>query len=348
MVLHLLRALFVLLMAGVGWFFVAHSARPFGEYTWLAMTFTLVISVFIISIDILSPRRKLAVISGTFLGLLVGITIAWALSFAVQLAIDQFWHMSDDTRKKALVDFSNVTIGVICCYLAISFILQTKDDFRFIIPYVEFSKQLRGARPYIVDTSVIIDGRIMPLIDTGFIDSKLIIPKFILTELQQVADHSDRLKRNRGRRGLEILNKIQTNHKVEVIVYEWNPQDPKADMVNDERLMGVARDLNGRLLTNDYNLSKVAQVRGIETVNINDIATALRPIALPGERIMLKIVKPGEDPTQGVGYLDDGTLVVVEQARARIGQVVDVVITNSLQTPTGRIVFGKIVEEKIA
>jgi uncharacterized protein YacL len=344
MVLHVLRALFVLLMAGVGWFFVAHSAQPFGDSTWLALTITLVIAVFFVCVDILAPRKKLVVFSGTFLGLIVGVVTAWGLSFAVSLMVDQWAPITDKLKQAAFKDFVNILVGIICCYLAISFVLQTKDDFRFIIPYVEFSKQIRGARPLIVDSSVLIDGRVVALLEAGAIDTRMIVPRFILAELQLVADQSDRLKRSRGRRGLEVLNKMQTAPKADVVLYEWHAHGVEPQ-TNDERLLSLTKELGGRLLTNDYNLSRVALVRGVDVLNINDIAAALRPVALPGEKLSIRLVKPGEEPTQGVGYLDDGTMVVVEHGRAHLHQEVQIVVTNSLQTPTGRMLFGRLDED---
>src|SRR5688572_6780444 len=183
MVLHVLRALFVLLMAAVGWFAIKHRAQPFGDYTWLALTLTLAVAVLFICVDILSPRRKLAIFSGTILGLLVGVFVAYGLSFVVDMVVDQYvtqipepsfaasaterqqYQILQD-RRAALIIFINIVIGMVCVYLSISFILQTKDDFRFIVPYVEFAKQVRGARPILVDTSVIIDGRIVDIAET--------------------------------------------------------------------------------------------------------------------------------------------------------------------------------------
>lgn len=342
MVLHVLRALFVLLMAAVGWFFVRHNARPFGDYTWLALSFAVSLAILFIFIDIISPRKKLAIFSGTILGLLVGLFVAYALSFVVDMMADQYLKL-DRHRAEAMVQFTKLCIGVTCCYLAVSFILQTKDDFRFIVPYVEFARQVRGARPIVVDTSVIIDGRINEIAETGFIESRLIVPRFVLQELQTIADHGDRLKRQRGRRGLDVLNKLQNNRRVEVILYDWTGHaSPEAEEGADQKLLALSKELNARLLTTDFNLSKVAQVRGIDVINLNDLGNALRPNVLPGERMRVRVVKPGEDTTQGVGFLDDGTMVVIEQGRAHLNQEVEFTVTNVLQTAGGRMIFGRI------
>jgi uncharacterized protein YacL len=361
MVLHILRALFVLLMAAVGWFFLKHTAQPFGAYTWMAMSITLTLAVLFICIDILSPRKKLAIFSGTILGLLVGLFTAYALSFVVDMVVDQYVtrlpepprsdastaehtrYASLKERRDTVILFANVVVGMVCCYLAISFILQTKDDFRFIVPYVEFSKQVRGARPIVVDTSAIIDGRLLELADTGVLESRLIVPRFVLHELQLVADHGDKLKRNRGRRGLDVLNKLQSNRKVEVILYDWTGHaSPEETEDTDQKLLALSKELNGRLMTTDFNLSKVAQVRGVDVINVNELAGALRPTVLPGERLHVKLVKPGEDPSQGIGFLDDGTMVVVEHGRPHLNSDVELTVTNVLQTSSGRMIFGRL------
>ena len=348
MLLQFLRALFVLLMAGVGWFFVNHRTRPFGDATWLTLSFTIVVAVLFVAVDILSPRKKLAVFSGTFLGLIVGIAVAYALSFVVELLLDQYLPRLRSPmvkeQREAISLFVNIVIGMVCCYLSISFILQTKDDFRFIIPYVEFSKQVRGARPILVDTSVIIDGRILDIANTGVIDSRLIVPRFVLNELQLVADSADKLKRNRGRRGLDVLNKLQGSKRVEVIIYDWTGHSSPEAEGADQKLLVLAKELNARVLTNDFNLSKVAQVRGVDVININDLANALRPVVLPGERMQVRVMKAGEEPSQGVGFLDDGTMVVVEGGRSHLGDDVELTVTNVLQTVTGRMVFGRLAE----
>jgi uncharacterized protein YacL len=363
MILHILRALFVLLMTAVGWFFLKHRAQPLGDMSWIALLIAIVVAIVFVVIDVASPRKKLAIFSGTILGLLVGLFVAYGLSFLVDMLVDQYVTRLPEPstlttakeretystlleRREALIMFINVTIGMVCTYLAISFILQTKDDFRFIIPYVEFRKQLRGPRPILVDTSAIIDGRILDIAETGFIESRLIVPRFVLQELQMVADNGDKLKRNRGRRGLEVLNKLQGNRKVEVIIYDWTPQaGTHQDLVGaDQKLLALAKELNARILSTDSNLKQVAQVREVEVVNLHELASALRPVVLPGERMTVKLVKPGEEASQGVGFLDDGTMVVVKDGRAHLNEEVEFTVTNVLQTTTGRMIFGQIGE----
>ncbi len=242
-------------------------------------------------------------------------------------------------QKRALV---TLLLTVVCCYVCISLLLQTKDEFRFIIPYVEFSKQVKGGRPLVLDTSVIIDGRIADICDTRFIDTKLVVPRFVLQELQSVADSSDKLKRNRGRRGLDMLKRMQNNSKVELQIHEANLPELREVHKVDERLVVLAKSLGARVVTNDYNLNKIAQLQGVEVINLNELANSLKSVALPGEAMTVRLVKPGDQVGQGVGYLEDGTMVVVEQGRSAIGQEVAITVTSVLQTPAGRMIFGRI------
>jgi uncharacterized protein YacL len=242
-------------------------------------------------------------------------------------------------QRKALVA---LLITVLCCYISVSTLLQTKDEFRFIIPYVEFSKQVKGSKPLVLDTSVIIDGRIADICDTRFIDTKLIVPRFVLQELQSVADSSDKLKRNRGRRGLDMLKRMQNNNKVELVMHDANLPELREVHKVDERLVVLAKVLGARVVTNDYNLNKIAQLQGVEVINLNELANALKSVALPGEMMSVRLVKAGDQIGQGVGYLEDGTMVVVEQGRSAIGQEVTITVTSVLQTPAGRMIFGRI------
>jgi uncharacterized protein YacL len=275
---------------------------------------------------------------------MVGLAIAYGLSYATEMLVDQALTNAslDPERRRSIITFINLALGVSCCYLVISLILQTKDDFRFIIPYVEFTKQTKGARPMLVDTSVLIDGRISDIASTGMIESQIIVPRFVLEELQAVADSADKMKRNRGRRGLDVLGKLQNNKRVDVILYTHSTREEDAAAPVDQRLMDLTKELNGRVLTTDYNLNKVAQLRGVDVININDLANALKPVVLPGERLVVRLVKAGEEAGQGVGYLEDGTMVVVEHGRSHLNEEVEFTVTSALQTSAGRMIFGRI------
>ena len=345
MILTILRGLFVLLMAAVGWSYIKDPNTQIGPYTWLALAFAVAVGVLIVCVDILAPRKKLSLFSGAFFGLLVGISIAFALSFVTPLIIDQYEFMTSQAlptkTRDAVITYINLLVGTVTCYLAISFILQTKDDFRFIVPYVEFSKQTKGARPILLDTSVLIDGRISDIADTGVIESQLVVPRFILQELQAMADSADKLKRAKGRRGLDMLHDLQGNPRVELVHYDSSGREDITIGPVDEQLMRLAKDLNGRVMTTDFNLNKVAQLRGVDVINVNDLANAMKPVVMPGERMRVRLLKAGAEPGQGVGYLDDGTMVVVEQGRNHLNEEVEFTVTNTVQKSAGKMIFGR-------
>ncbi|MBN2316959.1 MAG: TRAM domain-containing protein [Sedimentisphaerales bacterium] len=294
-------------------------------------------AVFVLLLDVLTPKKQLSALAGVFFGLLVGILISWALAPVVDMIKDTY---SINVNPAGIAAIKWV-LGICVCYLTISIIMRTKDDVRFVIPYVEFAKQTKGARPLILDTSAIIDGRIVDLCQSKLFDAPLVVPRFVLNELQLIADSADKLKRNRGRRGLDILNKMQTDPVIDVEIDDSVLAEVEEVKGVDQKLMMFSKAFNGRLATTDYNLSKVARVREVDVVNINDLANSLKVVALPGETMEVKIIKPGEEAEQGIGYLDDGTMVVVEGARNKIGRELIISITSSLQTSAGKMIFGK-------
>lgn len=294
-------------------------------------------AVFVLLLDVLTPKKQLSALAGVFFGLLVGILISWALAPVVDMLKDVY---SINVNPAGIAAIKWI-LGICVCYLTISIIMRTKDDVRFVIPYVEFAKQTKGARPLVLDTSAIIDGRIVDLCQSKLFDAPLVVPRFVLNELQLIADSADKLKRNRGRRGLDILNKMQTDPVIDVEIDDSVLAEIEEVRGVDQKLMVFSKVFNGRLATTDYNLSKVARVREVDVVNINDLANSLKVVALPGETMEVKIIKPGEEAEQGIGYLDDGTMIVVEGARNKIGRVLIISITSSLQTSAGKMIFGK-------
>lgn len=258
---------------------------------------------------------------------------------AYESALEAFNRYSIHIKTIQMI---KLLLGAVSVFMCVSFVMQTKDDFRFVIPYVEFTKQTKGARPLLLDTSVIIDGRIADIADTRILESEMIVPRFVLAELQAIADSEDKLKRNRGRRGLDVLNRLQSSEKIEIRLMDAHVAtvDDAADV--DAKLVALAKHLDGRIVTNDYNLNKISQLRGVDVININDLANALKPIVLPGETMTVKIIKPGEEAGQGVGYLEDGTMVVAEQGRECIGKEVTIIVTSVLQTSAGRMIFGRL------
>ncbi len=338
-----LRLIFVFVAVGVGTLFLPSrvgtlSLPPPGAVdssSWLPFMIisgVLLLAAGVISIDIFFERKRIELISAVYFGLLVGMLLTILLSIGLNpLLVDM-----PATQKGAIT----LMLAVILCYGCISLLIQTKDDFRFIIPYVEFARDLKGVRPFVLDTSAIIDGRIADLADTSILDSQLVMPRFVLLELQAIADSSDKLRRVRGRRGLDILNRLRTHEKIDFVLYDRELPEFAGQPV-DMKLVLLAKHLDGKLVTGDFNLNKVSRLHNVEVININEIAKAIRPQFLPGEAFQLRVVKQGEGHDQGIGYLDDGTMVVVEGGRDRIGKTIPVTVTSTLQTQSGRMIFTR-------
>lgn len=340
MLLYVFRAIFIVIILAVLFVNISSPAisgetgrADFYAILWSGLGLALVAFL----VDILTPKKSIAALAGVFFGLLVGIFISWALAPVLDMVNDIYKMGLSEIAIQAI----KWMMGICICYLVISIVMRTKDDVRFVIPYVEFTKQTKGARPLVLDTSAIIDGRIADLYHSRLFDAPLIIPRFVLNELQLIADSSDKLKRNRGRRGLDILNKIQSDSGIDVEIDDTTIPEVEEVKGVDQKLIVFTKNCNGRLATTDYNLSKVAQVREVDVMNINDLASSLKTIALPGEAMKVKIIKPGEESDQGIGYLDDGTMIVVEGARSKIGRELVISITSSLQTSAGKMIFGK-------
>ncbi|MGQ0636134.1 MAG: PIN/TRAM domain-containing protein [Planctomycetaceae bacterium] len=334
MLLLVIRILFAVVSAGAIAAFVSAESPPppmiVQEHRFFSFLVLLAITQFVTFIDIIIPRKRIEIVSAVYFGLLVG----FLLSYFTNLALGPVITPGFEGTVRLITN-------LIFPYLCVTLLLQTKDKFRFIIPYIEFAKEVRGGRPYVLDTSSIIDGRIADVIDTKIIDSPLIVPSFVLQELQDIADSSDKLRRNRGRRGLDVLSKLQSNPHIDVKLHEVRPEEGKG-MTVDQRLVELAKSMGGCVVTNDFNLNKVASVQGVDVINLNDLANSLKPRYLPGERLSIKIIKPGEAPGQGVGYLDDGTMVVCEDGGGMIGREAEIVVRSVLQSSAGRMIFGRL------
>ncbi len=330
--LFILRCVFVMILIGLGVFVLRADEFPHtpGWLAWMTLLIPAAIAAAVIGADVAVRRKQLDVITSVYFGLLVGLFLAYMVGLAlIPLPMAEF-------PRQVL----NITLSVIFSYVCISLLLQTRNDFRFIIPYVEFSREVKGSRPFILDTSVVIDGRIADVVETRVFDTQLVMPRFVISELQAIADSSDRLRRSRGRRGLDILNRLRANPEVDLNIHDHDLPEYAGQSV-DLKLIALAKHLNGYLVTNDYNLNKVARLHGVPVINLNDVANALKPVFLPGETVQVRIVKPGEEAGQGVGYLEDGTMVVVESGRDHIGEEVAITVTSVLQTSAGRMVFGR-------
>jgi uncharacterized protein YacL len=338
MLLWILRGFYLALILGVGLIVLGNYPETADISSKLMGMFgVILVGVLIMLADMRIRDKQITTLSAVYFGLLVGLLIGTVMATALDPFLSDWF-----ARVPRRTETFKLLITIICCYISISVLLQTKDEFRFIIPYIEFSKQIKGQKPLVLDTSVIIDGRIADICDTRVIDNKLIVPRFVLQELQAIADSSDKLKRNRGRRGLDVLKRLQSNSKVDLQMHEANLVELRDVGRVDERLVAFAKVLSARVMTNDFNLNKIAQLQGVEVINLNEVANSLKTVALPGEGMMVRLVKAGDQLGQGVGYLDDGTMVVVEQGRQQIGQEVAITVTSVLQTPAGRMIFGRI------
>jgi len=335
MALIIVRCVFVMVAIALG-FQLSNSALVIGEgkqmLPWLGFLGVMVVAAGVLAADITMRRKRLDTITAVYFGTIIGLF----LTYVFRLALTPLFPTSD----RWLSDWLGMALATIVCYSCISILLQTKNDFRFIIPYVEFAKEVKGLKPYVLDTSVVIDGRIADIVETRVIDNQLIMPQFVIAELQAIADSNDKLKRNRGRRGLDILNRLRSDPKVDLMIYDRDLPEFAGQPV-DQRLVLLAKHLEGKVVTNDYNLNKVAKLHNVGVINLNDIANSLKPVFLPGEEIEVRIVKAGEEAGQGVGYLEDGTMVVIEGGRDHISQQVMAVVTSVLQTSAGRMVFGR-------
>ncbi|MGC4080980.1 MAG: hypothetical protein QM736_02405 [Vicinamibacterales bacterium] len=323
----------VLIVAAVAYSAALLQPLPVGLVANIA--FAVVLSGLVVAFETRLRDTPPTRVLGALLGCAIGLTIARAIEGGLFFA--------DSTDRK--VEFLHSFLVIVLPYLGL--VLGARNG-EWLEParLLALFRNTGAQRRYkILDTSVIIDGRIADVCDTGFIDGTLVIPQFVLKELQLVADSGDSLKRNRGRRGLDILQKIQKMAGVEVIISDMDfPEVKEVDL----KLIELARSLEGKIVTNDFNLNKVAQLRGVSVLNVNELANSLKPVVLPGEIMKVFILKEGKEYNQGVAYLDDGTMVVVDNARKMISKTIDIVVTSVLQTTAGKMIFGRYIEPGMA
>lgn len=270
------------------------------------------------------------------LGLIIGLVVAYLINIYIQ-----------DISLPIVSQVVPIFLTVILGYLGFQVGFRRREEF---IGLIQVSRKERDkkklpeeeslyqSKPKILDTSVIIDGRIADICQTSFLEGPIVIPQFVLGELQHIADSSDVLKRNRGRRGLDVLNRIQKDLPVKVEIFEGDFEDIQEV---DSKLIKLAKEMNGVLVTNDFNLNKVCELQEVPVLNINDLANAVKPVVLPGEELVVQVIKDGKEEKQGIAYLDDGTMIVVEDGRNYIGKRIDVLVTSVLQTSAGRMIFAK-------
>lgn len=344
MLVRLIRVGFVSLMLIVMLLYVLGISEKAGDLEvgfakrwWVPVLTALVLAGVFLAIDLFTPRKKISMISGVVFGLMAGLMAAWVFSTVIDLVV-QSWDLNTTTSAGAIVSAIKVLLGVSLSFLGITMVIQTQDEFRLVIPYVEFAKQMRGPLPLVLDTSALIDARIADIAASGLVQQTIVIPEFVIEELQLLADSRDRMKRNKGHRGLEIVSKLQRMNAVDVMI-DGSPVQKKAV---DLALIELCTRMPGMLVTLDIALSRIATIQKIPTLNINDLANALKPVVIPGKMIHVELIKPGEQHGQAVGYLPDGTMVVAEDGYPYIGQARDLVITSSMQTAAGRLLFARV------
>ncbi|MFM7520659.1 MAG: PIN/TRAM domain-containing protein [Planctomycetota bacterium] len=336
MALIILRGLFVMVSLGIAvLMFGSEGIRNYPSWVPFAVLLAMIaIPAAVIGLDTWIKRKDLTVITAVYFGMLVGIF----LTYVAILALTPI--LPTGPNRWPIVDWLPMILGMILCYSCVSLLLQTRNDFRFLIPYVEFARDVQGMRPNLLDATAIIDGRIADLAEAGVFESRFVVPSFVVDELQSAAESTDKQRRLRGRRGLDILTRLRARESIDVEVLTPD-NEVAAEGSDDARAVAMARRLGGRIITNDPNLVKIAALRSVQAINVNDVAMALKPTYVPGDSFHVRLVKPGEEAGQAVGYLEDGTMVVVEGSRDQIGRTVPVSVTSTLQTTAGRLVFAR-------
>ncbi len=324
------RVLFVVFFIVLGYLSEFQWLFPFPlpHGPWIGAGIGLCFAVLVLLIDAFfkkfTVRNILSILVGVALGLLI---------HHLFMSVAHYAQIPETILQQI-----GILSAVMFSYLGAVTILRGQDEFNLLIPFIKLEGKGAGEEIILLDTSVIIDGRIADIAETHFLSGRLVLPRFVLKELQLIADSSDPLKRNRGRRGLDILNRIKKNPHLEVKIHEMD--FPEFSTV-DAKLVKMAQVTGAKVFTNDYNLNKVAELQGVKVLNINELANAVKPVVMPGETMQVKVLKEGKEHDQGVAYLNDGTMVVVDNGRRRIGQTINVVITSVLQTQAGRMIFAK-------
>jgi uncharacterized protein YacL len=326
MTLHVIRIFFIFISIIIG--FQIGSIK---DYPLQGAAIGLIAILILIAAEAAIRRISVRGLSSLVFGLILGLLMAKVVGDILTLL----------PLEQSVIELTRVVLTIFFCYLGSVMSLRGRDEFNIVIPYVKFKRQDQREDRVLLDTSAIIDGRIVDIYKTKFLEARLIVPRFVLQELQQIADSSDPIKRQRGRRGLEMLQTIQKEAHIDVKIHEEDMPKP-GDA--DTKLVNLAKILEAKIVTTDFNLNRVAGLQGITVLNVNELANALKPIVFPGEDMQVRLIKEGKEYNQAVGYLDDGTMVVVEDARRMIGQVVKVLVTSVLQTQAGRMIFTKLVK----
>ena len=296
------------------------------------LAISIVIASIVGAVDLLTRKKKIGAVIAVFFGIAAAMLATAAIGSLFDLLASLY---EIDAR---ITSASKVLLGIGLAYLAVTTILQTQDDFRLVIPYVEFAKQIRGSKPLILDSSALIDGRIVDVAASALVQSPIVIPRFVVLELQKLADSADKLVRTKGRRGLDMVTRLQRLGTVAVSIDEL----PVPGKTVDQMLIEFGRLSPGVIVTTDLALARIAEIQQIGCINMHELANALKPALVPGETLSVVLVREGEQPGQAVGYLDDGTMIVAEQAVHLVGERAELVVSSSLQTAAGRLLFAKL------
>ncbi|MBU4120024.1 MAG: PIN domain-containing protein [Proteobacteria bacterium] len=323
----IVRVLLILACSASGYSIAYHSYDQWWARV-IGLLLGLLIALYVIKIEKTIRKVSLRVILGGAVGMIIGLLIAFLFAYGLRF-------VSDIMEKRQVVPWLYALLTGIMGYLGLVLGSKKVEDVNLF--GWGTAKEISDVR--ILDTSVVIDGRIADICDTGFLEGNLTVPRFVLDELQYIADSSDSLKRARGRRGLDILNRMQRSSGIYIDVVDHD--FPKIKGV-DAKLVALAKKTNGKIITNDFNLNKVAELQGIKILNVNELANAMKPVVLPGELMTVKIIKEGKEPGQGVAYLDDGTMIIVDNAQKHQGMNVEALVTSVLQTAAGRMIFSEL------
>lgn len=331
--IYAIRAVFFVLCGAGGWL-VCYAIREWDNYRTLATIIGFLIGALVILIDMLLKGFSLRGLSAITFGLAIGTLISYLIGSS------PLFQFGDPQT----VYLFQLVLFIVCTYLATMIALRGKDEFNLVIPYVRFVPHEVDVPLVVVDTSVLIDGRIARVCEAGFLNAALVIPRFVLNELQAVADSAEPHRQARGRRGLEVLNELRRIKHLDIRIPE-SEVSKRTDV--DAKLVFLAQSMRAKLLTTDYNLAKMAEFHGVPWLNLSQLAKALRPEVTLGETVEVELVKPGKDEGQAVGYLEDGSMVVVAAARSLIGQRVSAEIVSVLPTAGGKMVFARLVSATV-
>ena len=340
LLLAALRAVFIVLVVATVALTLASAPESVQYFPLESIAGTLIAALaaaaLVVSADIMTPKKDLASVLAIYLGISFGLVASLGLASLIDIIADA-WELSDP-QTGVYIGLIKGIGGLSLIYLSVSIVLSTKDDFRLVIPYVQFEKRAQGVIPLLIDTSALVDGRLLDLARIGMIDAPIILPRYVIDELQALSDSKDRLKRERGRRGLDVVRELQEAYPGTKLI-----DSPPGEEGVDRKLMNTAELEGYRIVTSDTGLTKIARIQSLEVLNLNEVSRAMRGSVVPGSVIETSIVRAGEGAGQGIAYLPDGAMIVVEDGARMIGNICEVEITNTIQRSGGKLVFGKLV-----